>query len=64
MIGTFNWSDIYEEFATRLLEYKNDRKGLISKIQNVYEEIDMKLPKMESNGEYIGYRSFYDFWII
>ena len=50
-IGIFNWGDIYEEFATKLLEYKNDRKNLISKLQNVYEEIDMKLSKMESNGE-------------
>ena len=49
--ATFIWSEIYEEFATKLLEYKNDRKNLISKLQNVYEEIDMKLPKMESNGE-------------
>ena len=48
---TFNWSNFYEEFATKLLEYKNDRKNLISKLQNVYEEIDMKLSKMESNGE-------------
>lgn len=49
--ATFIWSEIYEEFATKLLEYKNDRKNLISKLQNVYEEIGMKLPKMESNGE-------------
>ena len=49
--ATFNWSNFYEEFATILLEYKNDRKNLISKLQNVYEEIDMKLSKMESNGE-------------
>ena len=49
--ATFIWSEIYEEFATKLLEYKNDRKNLISKLQNVYEEIDMKLSKMESNGE-------------
>ena len=49
--ATFIWNEIYEEFATKLLEYKNDRKNLISKIQNVYEEIDMKLPKMESNGK-------------
>ena len=49
--ATFIWSEIYEEFATKLLEYKNNRKNLISKLQNVYEEIDMKLPKMESNGE-------------
>ena len=38
--ATFIWSEIYEEFATKLLEYKNDRKNLISKLQNVYEEID------------------------
>ena len=49
--ATFIWSEIYEEFATKLLEYKNDRKNLISKLQNVYEEIDIKLSKMESNGE-------------
>ncbi|MFR5366402.1 AAA family ATPase [Intestinibacter bartlettii] len=49
--ATFIWNEIYEEFATKLLEYKNNRKNLISKLQNVYEEIDMKLPKMESNGE-------------
>ncbi|MFQ8631807.1 MAG: AAA family ATPase [Intestinibacter bartlettii] len=49
--ATFNWSNFYEEFATILLEYKNDRKNLISKLQNVYEEIGMKLPKIESNGE-------------
>ena len=62
--ATFIWNEIYEEFATKLLEYRNDRKNLISKLQNVYEEIDMKLSKMESNGGNIGYRSFYDFWII
>ena len=38
--ATFIWSEIYEEFATKLLEYKNNRKNLISKLQNVYEEID------------------------
>lgn len=49
--ATFNWSNFYGEFATTLLEYKNDRKGLISKLKSVYEETGMKLPKMESNGE-------------
>ena len=49
--ATFNRSGIYEEFATKLLEYKNDRKSLIGKLQNIYEEIGMKLPKMESDGK-------------
>ena len=48
---TFNWSNFYEEFATTLLKYKNDRENLLSKIKSVYKEIGMKLPKMENNGE-------------
>ena len=34
--ATFNWSNFYGEFATTLLEYKNDRKGLISKLKSAY----------------------------
>lgn len=41
------------EFATKLLPYKNDRKTLIEKLQKVYKEIDMKFPKMESDGTVI-----------
>ena len=41
---TFNWSNFYEEFATTLLKYKNDRENLLSKIKSVYKEIGMKLP--------------------
>ena len=43
--ATFNWSNFYGEFATTLLEYKNDRKNFISKLKSIYEEIGMKLPK-------------------
>ena len=46
-----HWSNFYEEFATTLLKYKNDRENLLSKIKSVYKEIGMKLPKMENNGE-------------
>ena len=49
--ATFNWSNFYGEFATTLLEYKNDRKNFISKLKSIYEEIGMKLPKMESDRE-------------
>ena len=44
-----NWVDFYTEFATKLLEYKNDRKSLIEKFQNVYKQIDMKFPKIEKD---------------
>lgn len=45
-----NWVDFYTEFATKLLVYKNDRKSLIVKLQNVYKEINMRFPKMEKDG--------------
>lgn len=47
------WVAFYMEFATKLLAFKNDRESLITKIQGVYQEIDMKFPKMESDGTVI-----------
>ena len=46
----FNWIDFYMEFATKLLEYKNDRKTMIQKIRKVFDEVGMKLPKLDTNG--------------
>ncbi len=46
----FKWVEFYEEFATRLLEYKNNRKELIDKLVKVYGRIGIKLPKLEANG--------------
>jgi 5-methylcytosine-specific restriction protein B len=45
------WTDFYMEFADKLLEYKNNRRELIKKIQNVYSSLDMKLPKLEGDEE-------------
>ncbi len=47
MKGQFKWIDFYMEFATKLLDYKNDRKELIRKIQNVFKAIGLKLPKLD-----------------
>ena len=44
----FKWIDFYTEFATRLMDYKNDRKELIRELQAVYSTIGIKLPKLES----------------
>ena len=46
----YDWVDIYQEFANRLLEYKNNRTELINKLKNVYEEINLKYP-LEYKGE-------------
>lgn len=50
MSEQFKWIGFYTEFATKLLDYKNDRRSLIQKIQSVYSAIGMKLPKMEKDG--------------
>lgn len=47
------WVAFYTEFAEKLLSYRNDRKNLIGKLQKVYQDIDMKFPKMESDGTVI-----------
>lgn len=45
------WPEFYMEFADKLLEYKNNRKMLITKIQNVFDKLDMDLPKLEGDEE-------------
>ena len=47
--GKIEWTDFYMEFADKLIEYKNDRNTLISKIQKVYNNLNMKLPTLESD---------------
>lgn len=49
----FQWIDFYSEFATKLLDFKNNRKSLIEKINAVYSVIDMKVPKLESGDNII-----------
>lgn len=47
------WVEFYTEFATKLLGYKKDRKFLIERLKKIYQEIDMKFPKMEGDGNVI-----------
>ena len=43
------WTDFYMEFGEKLLEYKNNRSELISKIQNVFNNIDISLPTLDQD---------------
>lgn len=45
----FKWVGFYTEFATKLLKYKSDRASLIELIQQVFSNIGMKLPKLDSS---------------
>ena len=52
MTEQFKWVDYYEEFASKLLEYRNNRKELIDKIVKVYDvknkEVELKNRDHES----------------
>ena len=39
-----SWTGFYQEFADKLLAYKNDRQKLISVLNDVYLRIGMSLP--------------------
>ena len=49
----FDWINFYSEFATKLLEFKNNRAELIADIQSAYSAINMKLPQLESEDSII-----------
>ena len=45
----FDWIPFYEEFADKLLAYKDNRQELIEKIKQVYEVTGLNLPTLERN---------------
>ena len=52
---TFNifWVDTYTEIAKKLLQFKNNRQALIKIIQEVYAEINIKLPTLERDNNIV-----------
>lgn len=40
----YDWTNIYQEFANKLLEYKNNRVELINKLEEIYNELGVKYP--------------------
>ena len=49
--GVIEWTDFYMEFADKLLEYKDDRLVLFSKIQNVFSDLNLNLPQLDADEE-------------
>ena len=45
----FDWIPFYEEFADKLLAYKDNRQELIEKIKQIYEVTGLKMPTLERN---------------
>ena len=46
----FTWIPFYEELATKLLDYKNNRQELLAKMKAVFAEAGYNFPKMEKDG--------------
>lgn len=49
MSNKFDWVDFYQEFAKKLLQFKDDREELIEIVKHVYKETNIKLPKLGNN---------------
>lgn len=43
------WVNFYMEFADKLLEYKNNRKKLIEKIYNLFDELNIKIATLDKD---------------
>ena len=45
----YDWIEIYQEFANRLLDYKNNRVELIRILQEIYLELNLKYPLIDED---------------
>lgn len=47
----FTWVDFYEELATSLLKYKNNRSELLNILEKVFKDAEMNFPFKERGQE-------------
>lgn len=48
----YDWVDFYKDFAKQLLRYKNNRSALVQIIQDVYDEAEIHMPRLESDNNF------------
>lgn len=53
MENKVKWTVFYEEFANKLKAFYHDRRTLIDKIKNVFERIDINLPKLDADNNIV-----------
>lgn len=44
----FTWLEFYEEFADKLLPYKNDRQGLLRILRDNFPDINLRFPRLDT----------------
>ena len=49
----FDWVDFYKELSGKLLSYKNNRQGLISKVKKIFSNTGINMPKLEKDNQIV-----------
>ena len=49
----FAWVDFYQEFADKLLQYKNNRQELIAKVKQMFEITGINMPLLEADNQIV-----------
>lgn len=52
-VNKYDWVDFYKEFAKELMKYKENRKDLILKVKEIYENTGIDLPTLEKDNQII-----------
>ena len=49
----FDWVEFYQEFADKLLPYKNNRQELIAKVRQMFETTGINMPLLETDNQIV-----------
>nr|WP_276933572.1 5-methylcytosine-specific restriction endonuclease system specificity protein McrC [Globicatella sulfidifaciens] len=49
----YDWVDFYKEFASKLLDYKDNRNELVEKVKTIYSMTGMNMPTLEKENNLI-----------
>ena len=51
--GVFAWVDFYQEFADKLLQYKDNRQELIKKVEQMFDITGIKKPQLDTENQIV-----------
>lgn len=49
----FDWVEFYKELASKLLQYKANRAGLVDKVKQIYETTGINMPTLEKDNKLV-----------
>ena len=49
----FDWVEFYKELASKLLQYKANRAGLVDKVKQIYETTGINMPTLEKDNQLV-----------